>query len=448
MKISDLIKMGLRNLGRRKARTALTVIGVVIGTISIVVMFSIGIGMNTNFKKQVMELGSLTAITVSKYQDVFDDKGNYQDFKEQSLNAELVEQIGQIEHVKAVSPVINGYARVTADGKYMCSTNINVMDSTTFETFDFPKLTSGSFEVDPEDDVLTLWVGKGVLENYFYNPNSRYWEQVQIDPETSKFRFSIEDWELQPEEGKRQREYNVQLYVFESTDNWEYDYSIYMDAAQYERVYRDFMRNLKVSDRKKAEKKLSDYQSIKVNADNVNNVEKVQDAIDDLGFKSSSLSIYTKPMEETSKMLQMVLGGVGAVAMVVSAISIANTMVMSIYERTKEIGVMKVLGCKVGDVKKLFLFEAAMIGLIGGIVGIALSYLISFAINHFGGPLFEALMSSGSLYGQVGDTSFSIIPFWLPFLAAGFAMAVGVISGYYPARRATRISAIEAMKSE
>ncbi|MCX4317895.1 MAG: ABC transporter permease, partial [Lachnospiraceae bacterium] len=83
MKISDLMKMGLRNLGRRKARTALTIVGVVIGTISIVVMFSIGIGMNTNFKKQVMELGSLTAVTVSKYQDVIDDKGNYVDFKEQ-----------------------------------------------------------------------------------------------------------------------------------------------------------------------------------------------------------------------------------------------------------------------------------------------------------------------------------------------------------------------------
>ena len=112
MKISDLMKMGLRNLGRRKARTALTIVGVVIGTISIVVMFSIGIGMNTNFKKQVMELGSLTAVTVSKYQDVIDDKGNYVDFKEQALNNDLIRQIEQMEHVKTVSPVINGNVRL------------------------------------------------------------------------------------------------------------------------------------------------------------------------------------------------------------------------------------------------------------------------------------------------------------------------------------------------
>ena len=127
MKISDLMKMGLRNLGRRKARTALTIVGVVIGTISIVVMFSIGIGMNTNFKKQVMELGSLTAVTVSKYQDVIDDKGNYVDFKEQALNNDLIRQIEQMEHVKTVSPVINGNVRLVANGKYECGDRKSVV---------------------------------------------------------------------------------------------------------------------------------------------------------------------------------------------------------------------------------------------------------------------------------------------------------------------------------
>lgn len=449
MKISDLMKMGLRNLGRRKARTALTIVGVVIGTISIVVMFSIGIGMNTNFKKQVMELGSLTAVTVSKYQDVIDDKGNYVDFKEQALNNDLIRQIEQMEHVKTVSPVINGNVRLVANGKYECGMNVLVMDSGTFDAFDFPALSVGSYEVDEDDDIPTIWVGANVLSNYFYNPNAMRYEEVKVEP-TDKIRLTIQNWEFQLEEGKRARDYEVNVAVFEQTDNWEYDGSIYMDQKQYEKLYREYMRNLKVADRKKAEKQLTDYNSIKVNVDNVNSVEKVQNAIKDLGFYSSSLTSLTKPMEETSKMLQMVLGGVGAVAMLVSAISIANTMVMSIYERTKEIGVMKVLGCLVRDIKKLFLFEAAMIGLMGGIVGITLSYAISYAINKFGAPLFEALMSGSSVgYGQeVVNTSFSIIPFWLPFLAAAFAMSVGIVSGYYPANRATKISAIEAMKSE
>ena len=106
MRISDLIKMGLRNLSRRKARTALTVVGVVIGTISIMVMISIGIGMNTGFKSQVMELGSLTTITISKYAAIKDDKGNYVDQKEQVINEDLLNAIIQVEHVKTASPVM------------------------------------------------------------------------------------------------------------------------------------------------------------------------------------------------------------------------------------------------------------------------------------------------------------------------------------------------------
>ena len=146
-------------------------------------------------------------------------------------------------------------------------------------------------------------------------------------------------------------------------------------------------------------------------------------------------------------MLQLVLGCIGGVSMLVSAISIANTMIMSIYERTKEIGVMKVLGCYVRDIKKLFLFESAMIGFIGGIFGIGCSYLASWAINKYGGPIFQSIMQNNYMYDST-TTEFSMIPLWLPVVALLFAMCVGVISGYYPARRATRISAIEAMKTE
>ena len=155
---------------------------------------------------------------------------------------------------------------------------------------------------------------------------------------------------------------------------------------------------------------------------------------------------YIEPMKETAEMMELVLGAIGAVAMLVSAINIANTMIMSIYERTKEIGIMKVLGCKVGDVRKLFLFEAGIIGLIGGIVGIGLSYLASWLLNTYGGQIFESLMS-GSM-GVAEGSQFSVIPFWLPFFAAFFGMMVGVLSGFFPALRATKISAIEAMKSE
>lgn len=147
-------------------------------------------------------------------------------------------------------------------------------------------------------------------------------------------------------------------------------------------------------------------------------------------------------LKETSDTLQMVLGIIGGVAMLVSAINIANTMVMAIYERTKEIGIMKVLGCTVRDIKRQFLLESGLLGLCGGIIGIALSYLVSYLLNTYGKSFLGSFLGTGAM-GVC-----SIIPVWLPFAAAAFGILIGVISGYFPAERATRIRAIEAMKTE
>lgn len=442
MRISDLMKMGLKNLSRRKARTALTIIGVVIGTLSIVIMISIGIGMNTSFRTQVMELGSLTTVTIQKNAAIFDKDGNYVNSKEQAMDDNLVNQVKQIEHVKVVSPVIYRSA-VMYSGKYRSDFQIFAMDYNAFKEFGFPALTYGSMPTAENKDVFL--VGSDVGMN-FYNPGSRMYQQKQIDFSKDKIKLSFNGWDYQMDPKKKEKKVQLKDIAIMEKSNNEYDWNCYVDISFFMDHYKDYIKTLKAEDRKKAEKALRNYDQIRINVDNIKNVEEVQDAITDLGYASESLSMYLKPMEETSKMLQLVLGGVGAVAMLVSAISIANTMVMSIYERTKEIGVMKVLGCVIRDVKKLFLFEAAMIGLFGGIIGVIISYIASFCINKFGAPIFSSIMNNG--WGQNEVTKFSIIPIWLPLLAAGFAMAVGILSGYYPANRATKISAIEAMKSE
>ncbi|WP_455718477.1 ABC transporter permease [Anaerosporobacter sp.] len=447
MKISDLIKMGLRNLSRRKARTALTVVGVVIGTISIVVMISIGIGMNTGFKSQVMELGSLTTITISKYAPIKDDEGNYVDSKEQIINEDLLNSVKQIKHVKTASPVF--YADVTlkigkgVEGYAYCA----VMDLDAMKEFGLPDVQYG--ELPSEDNPDTLIMGSEVPKNYFYSTKGNNGSPYQFEPSKDKLLAYLNFYQYAFKDDTKRPEFYLGNNVAVLQQNSQYDYMCFMTLDTYKRWYMESIDYLKASDKKKAIKALKEYESIQLNVDNVKNVSKVEKKIKELGYQTESLNSYLEPLEQTSNMMQMVLGGVGAVAMLVSAISIANTMIMSIYERTKEIGVMKVLGCCITDIKKLFLFEAGMIGLIGGIIGIVLSYIASFCINKYGGPLFSALMKSTSvMYDSKVSTSFSIIPIWLPFLAAGVGIAVGVISGYFPAKRATKISAIEAMKTE
>ena len=443
MKISDLIKMGLRNLSRRKARTALTIIGMIIGTISIVVMVSIGIGMNNTFQSQVMLLGSLTTITMTKYASIYDEDGNYVDSREQKMDDSLVRLLEGIDHVRAVSPVIYKNMQMYS-GKYESWLNVYAMDCSTWEDFDFPDVATGTLPT-PENNQIIVF-GEYALQN-FYRTSGMNYSSVTMDPAVDKITMGFSPWDYQVSERKREFSMRLDQYaIFELTDNYEYDSYAYMDIEYFKDLYLKYCDTLVPEDRKKAVASLNDYEEIRINVDSLDHVSEVQDEIKALGYQTSSLMMYMEPMQETANMLQMVLGAIGGVAMLVSAINIANTMIMAIYERTKEIGIMKVLGCQVRDVKKLFLFEAGMIGLMGGLVGILVSYVASWAINKFGQPLFESLMSG--MMGAGTESKFSQIPFWLPFLAAGFSIVVGVISGYFPAKRATKISAIEAMKTE
>ena len=123
----------------------------------------------------------------------------------------------------------------------------------------------------------------------------------------------------------------------------------------------------------------------------------------------------------------------------VAAIGIANTMMMSIYERTKEIGVMKVLGCDMRAIRNMFLLESGFIGFMGGVSGVVFSYGVSFAMNRF--------LSIGQMMtGMEGDIS--RIPLWLVFTAVGFAILVGMAAGFFPALRAMKLSPLAAIRNE
>ncbi len=437
MRISDLLKLAFRNLVRRKARTVLTIIGVFIGTFFLVVMVSIGIGVNQSFDEMIMQNGSMTVIRVQKRGAVYDDEGNHVGSQEQTLDDTTVELFKGIKHVKAASPVINQYASMES-GKYENGATLYAMDCESFEAFEFPPLQYGSYPTKEHPSTIVL--SPESMEYFSFFSRSGY-EQKSVDPLTEEVIMKFYNYQTHPRKKEFELEF-TDVAMMEKTDNWEYSYNIYMDIDYFRDIWREYANTLTVEDRKRAMSVLENYEEIRINVDNIDNVSKVQEEIEALGYAAYSDMQFLEPMKEASNMLQIVLGVIGCVAMLVSAINIANTMVMSIYERTKEIGVMKVLGCLVRDIKRQFLLEAGLIGLLGSIFGILFSYVLSYLINYFGAELMGALVGTGT----VGKPS--VIPFWLPFAAAAFGMLVGLLSGYFPARRATRIRAIEAMRTE
>ena len=163
-------------------------------------------------------------------------------------------------------------------------------------------------------------------------------------------------------------------------------------------------------------------------------VEEVQRAIKALGVEADSNIEWLRQTQDQMKTIQMAMGGIGAVSLLVAAIGIANTMMMSIYERTREIGILKVLGCALSDIRKMFLMEAGFIGFIGGFTGLILSLSISAVINT-----------------AARDSAFqgiSYIPLWLVALAQIFSMLMGMLSGLMPALRAMRLSPLMALRNE
>ena len=180
--------------------------------------------------------------------------------------------------------------------------------------------------------------------------------------------------------------------------------------------------------------------------DNIETKDVLQ-AITDLGYRGYSNIEYLETMRESSQMTQNILGGIGAVSLFVAAIGIMNTMMMSIYERTKEIGIFKVLGCSLGNIRNMFLYESAFIGLFGGIAGIGLSFAVSHLINTLsstgqGGNLGIVMM--------MGDptSKASLIPPWLALSALVFSTLIGMIAGLIPALRAMRLSPLAAIRNE
>ncbi len=440
MSTKDLLDMALRNLLKRKLRTFLTVLGVVIGTASIVVMVSIGIGMNESFARQLEGWGSLQVINVyspngnSGYYGMEEEISTNTPNQQVKLDGAAVESFRQITGVEAVSPVKSLYLML-GSGKYVADANVIGIDPATMEAMGY-KVEEG--RALSEEDVKAIVIGGGVE---FYDPKLNWemrWnsEPPEIELVGEKVEVSY-DWNY----GTKYADKSVKSNKFEVVGTMSAEgsnsWSVIMPLREVEKLQKeqqDWEKKRNGSSSSSGQRQSHEYEEVMVKVDDIKNVQVVQQQIKDLGYRANSLSDELETMKETTKMLRMVLGAIGAISLIVAAIGITNTMVMAIYERTREIGIMKVIGASLRDIKLLFLTEAAFIGCAGGVLGIVVSFATSKLVN------FVAM--------QQGSDMTSSIPIWLYLGAIGFATVIGVLSGYLPAKRAMKLSALSAIKTE
>lgn len=460
----DLLRMSLSSLWRRKLRTVLTVLGVVVGTASIVVMISLGLGLNKSSMEQIEQYGGLTTITVYPNESgysyttysgggVMIESSSSSDSSSNEpirIDDAMMETLSQIEHVEVASPVLS-ISALAKQGIWEGNIYIRGMSQEALEKMN---LEAAEGTIPTSEDELQLFYGNTVITNFYNARTQQYWETGEL-PEVDFMNdpmFVIFDMDAYynnkyggtDENGTpvpAPKKYVVPACGVMAGGEEEYGENSGYVLCNVNALKKQLTKAFKgkaipgqpTNSAGKPYKEIY-YDEAYIRVDDMDHVEEVQEQIRALGLQANSNVEWMNQVKEQSRSIQAALGGIGAVSLFVAAIGIANTMMMSIYERTKEIGVMKVLGCDLSAIRNMFLTEAGFIGLIGGAIGLVLSYIISAVINF----VMKGMYASGISY----------IPIYLAVVALVFAVFIGMLAGLFPALRAMRLSPLAAIRNE
>ena len=437
MSLKDMLTTAFLNLWRRKMRAFLTVLGMVIGVASIVVMVSLGIGIKQATIESFAGTGSLTTIRVNSWSYVSSGNGGGSS-RQKKLDKKAMSEFKKIAGVDDAMPLIETYG-ILKSGRYV--TDASILGVTKEQAAKFGiTLADGKIPSGSGANVYEIALGAWTLQNFYSPDNYRQAVDRLGNPKISAdshmqltfdYRNTSNQYQMDStldQSGEEQKPLGAfyKLKVVGTMDEGNNDFSYYciMDATQLEKLAKankDFTNY-----------NSSSYQTVLVKCKNIEDVKPVKNAITQMGYGTYSLQDAVEMAEKSTQNVQYLLGAIGGVALLVAAIGIMNTMMMSIFERTKEIGIIKVLGCRIDNIAGLFLTEAAYIGLFGGALGMGLSFGISALLNVF-------LASSGMR---------SIIPAYLVFGAVGFSIVVALAAGMYPAVRAMKLSPLAAIRNE
>ena len=446
MRFIDLFSLIFDNLGRRKARVALTAVGVVIGTAAVVVLVSLAIGLQRSANERLGGIGDVTQIQVMpNYGEYPGGPGPMMSVQvgpggsqggpppnQKLITDQSLVELAALPGVVSVIPRdmvgaqikfqrLEGYGNILGVG----ITDLSLLGLTA---------SQGTLEIGRG----TAVVGAMVAQN-FYDPRWRPGQDPPTPPDLmgANLKLTLSKWTQDGTEVRKSVPINV-VGVLEETRN-EPDYSIYMTIEE-AASFNEWMMGRRIS------RSRDGYQQVVVKAQDVSQVIDLTDQIKALGYQAYTPASFVQGINSFYLILQVIFGGVGAIALLVAAIGIANTMAMAILERTREIGLMKAIGATNRDVLSVFLGEAAGIGFIGGLGGVILGWSAGQVINVV--ALAYLAGQAAQTGGMPPPTMAVFTPLWLPVFALVFATIIGLISGLYPALRAATLIPVNALKYE
>jgi putative ABC transport system permease protein len=436
MKFVEILKLSLNGLTHRGLRSWLTILGIIVGVAAVIAMLSIGAGMSQSMQAQMSNFGAdVLTVSVGRTRAFGPESGFGDRFQPGSggppgssggtstttttTTATLTDTdilaISTAEGVDTASGIISGRATV----QYLAQTvtvTVEGIEPSAWNTMTTSELASGRFLESGES--TSVLIGNSVA-NGMFDYNLTVDTQIRIGSKT----FTI-------------------IGILEESGTGSFggdDRTVFMTVQAAREIVTDIGNN--------------EYSSIQVKVTDTNaivqiieNVEQVlytsrMVTSDTADFTVTSPTSMLETIQSTMTTLTFFLTGIAAISLLVGAIGIANTMFMSVMERTRLIGILKSIGTRNSEIMKMFLAESGIIGLMGGLLGIFLGFIVVGIISDVGINIMGM--------GRMGtNTSVAIVTPELIIFALVFSTVIGIVSGLIPARKAARLQIVEAMRSE
>jgi putative ABC transport system permease protein len=383
-------KMSWMNLIHNKMRSFLTMLGIVIGVASIIALITIVKGAMDGMTSEFASFGA-DKITVQAIGTPL----------KQGLLDSDIEKLAEIEDVAGVSPTLSGKTTVVFDGKEKTEVTVQGKNDIYFsKTKDLVETGRGLNVLDVENKNKVSLIGANIADELFWGE-----DPVGKEMQIAGITYTVI--------GTLQKSSSF-------SDSSNNDAVIIPYTAAMSILGTGYINNVDVymSDAKKSEKITSDIESILNQAFNYNKD----------GFMVINMEDMLSSINKVTTMLSLMLGGIASISLVVGGIGIMNMMLVSVTERTTEIGLRKALGAEPKRIQQQFLLEAVFLSLFGGSIGLLLGTGIAYVVCFIIGAKF-ALATSTVL------------------LAFGFSAAIGIIFGIAPARKASKLNPIDALRS-
>ena len=440
MRLADLLRSTFANFSRRIVRSGLTVIGVFVGIITIVAMLSVAVGVEMEVQRNIEAMGMESVFVTPPHAETggfapyaetrpgasivspqhmeaggFD---SYADSRpEVPITPAAVETLRRMPEVDSVAPLVDLPSYLDLRVKWgERAAPARVQSSTEqLSPFEGSSQVLAGRQLDPGEArgvVLSARLARDLgVGDYAALVGQVVTLTVRLPRgETGEFPVTV----LGVKEGRWSA---IELGV--------------EDAAEIKRWWYGQPDLLETRG----------YDGLVVKATSLAAVPAVEDQVKAMGFQARSLRTFLDLANRIFAVLNTLLGSVGGLALFVAALGVTNTMIMAVYERTREIGILKAIGASRWDVLRLFIVEAALIGFLGGVLGLALGTLLGRGVDWAAHWYLES-------EGVRGIGSLSVVPWWLALGALSFGTLVGLAAGVYPASRAARLDPVAALRYE